>query len=94
MPLIVVALMAAGCGASGLPTGTGSACGTPAGGTFQGGQNLGGYWGQTLPGTFAKLTSQAQVDSAITAESQKSSWTCFQQFYGGAVKKWRENTGH
>jgi hypothetical protein len=94
MPLIVTAAMMAGCGGAGsLPTGTGASCGTPAGGTFQGGQNLGGYWGQTLPGTFAKLTSESSVDAAITQQSQTSSWTCFQQFYPGAVAKWKENTG-
>lgn len=93
MPIVVVALMAAGCTSGNLPTGTGTSC-QPASGTFQGGKALGGYWGQNLPGTFASLTSESAVDAAITRESQTSSWTCFQQLYPGAVAKWKENTGH
>jgi hypothetical protein len=95
VPMVLVAgtLAVASCGGSGLPTGTGAGCGQPAGGTFQAGQNLGGYWGNTLPGTFAQLNSEAQVDAAITRESTGPNWTCFQACYGGAVRKWRENTG-
>ena len=93
-PLAIVGALAVGaCGTGNLPSGTTAGCGQPAGGTFRGGENLGGYWGQTLPGTYAQLTSEAAVDAAITRESTGPNWTCFQAFYGGAVRKWRENTG-
>lgn len=95
LPLLVVAVISAGgCGGVPVTSPTGSTCtGDPAGGTFKAGQNLGGYWGMTLPASFQGLTSEAAVDAAITRASGTSDWTCFQTFYGGAVKKWRENTG-
>lgn len=94
-PLVaLVAISAVGCGGVPVTSPTGATCsGDPAGGTFKAGENLGGYWGMTLPATFKGLSSEAQVDAAITRASQTNDWTCFQSFYGGAVKKWRENTG-
>jgi hypothetical protein len=90
--ILAGALSLAGCGgAVGTPLATN--CPGPASGTFQASQALGGYYGMTLPSTFSSLTTEAQVDAAITRASSTSDWTCFQAYYGGAVTKWRENTG-
>ena len=94
LPLMLVgAMLAFGCSGNPAVSPTGATCGgQPAGGTFQAGANLGGYFGNQLPSSFQSLTTEAQVDAAITRASTTSDWTCFQTFYGGAVKKWRENT--
>lgn len=70
----------------------GGNCGNPAKGMIEAPQRMGGYWGQKLPGSFKHLRSQRQVDRAITRMSRTDAWPCFQLFYGGAVKKWKENT--
>jgi hypothetical protein len=89
-----------GCGTAGAsPTGTGATSGTgaclrdePAGATFRGGANLGGYEGNLLPGTFKGLSSESQVTAAISRIRNTDDWNCFQKFYGGAVRKWTELT--
>lgn len=67
-------------------------CGEPAGGKFQAGQRLGGYWGQQLPNSYRYLRTEAQVNRAITRQSNRAGWDCFDSFYSGAVHKWKENT--
>lgn len=70
----------------------GASCGNPSGGAIQAPERLGGYWGNRLPATFKHLRTERQVDRAITRMSRTASWPCFQEFYGGAVRKWSENT--
>lgn len=70
----------------------GASCGVSPAGQIEAPERLGGYWGMKLPGSFKHLRSQAQVDRAITHMSRTENWTCFQILYGGAVRKWRENT--
>lgn len=73
--------------------GGGVTCQRPAAGDmFQAGENLGGYWGMHLPASFKGLRTEAQVDRAISRMANTESWVCFEAFYGGAVRKWRENT--